>query len=68
VERIYQQGVISVFRKPYNWTHFAQTILSYWAHSEVRLPTEPGDNDTCRRRGTAQSGGLIYYPRSAQPE
>ena len=65
IEHIYEQGAISVFKRPNNWNHFVKTILTYWAYSEVRLPNEPGEDATQYRRGQIQTGGLSYYPRSA---
>lgn len=64
VERIYQEGVVSVFRRPTDWDDFAQTILKYWSRSEVRLPNESEEDYWAQRRGTSQSAGLSYYPRS----
>lgn len=64
VERIYQKGVVSVFKRPTDWTSFAQTILTYWSRSEVRLPNESEEDYWAQRRGNSQSAGLSYYPRS----
>ncbi|MBC3784956.1 hypothetical protein [Spirosoma utsteinense] len=64
VERLYQQGTISVFKRPQDWTQFARTLLTYWTQSDVRLPNEPTDEYSTQRWGTLQHTGLPQYPRS----
>jgi DNA-binding NarL/FixJ family response regulator len=64
VERLYQEGVVSVFKRPADWAVFAQTILKYWSRSEVRLPNESEEDYWSQRRGNAQQLGFSYYPGS----
>lgn len=62
VERIYQQGAISVFRRPQDWTYFAKTLLTYWTQSDIHLPTVSANGYQTQWQGVRRSTGLSYSP------
>ena len=64
VSHIYQLEATSVFKRPVDWTEFAQSLLAYWGHSAIRFPNEQDDNYEPQRRNSAQGNNLNYYPRS----